>query len=828
MGRINPWFEEAIKRVEAKRATPTGLPVVIEVEPGKADEVASQLRALGYTVEGTVSDFVFADLPEPADVEKVAKLPGVKLVSAQKKLYPMALGVDEIFKRVALATDPILSQLNVSDLYALGVKVKPTAEIPTPFGALVTMVNEALKFAQNPFAKLADYIKGFPPVIARADWKLVTDTKKLMEAPDDNTISIPVGVIDTGARPGPGIGFPFIDYACDSLTIEPPIDSVPGYSPVVIKQDGYLDVVSFEDLWESINAPLTLTPRGEEVKDVSNLDLKVLSSRGRFVKVNQIIRHWYKGKLMRIRAIGGVTDVTPSHSLFGADRRKPIEASKLRPGDKIAVVNKGWRCRCVEEELFVGAEDLGWLYGFFLAEGFVTKRSDGAYLICITNTDEALVEKTKKILEKELNLNPYITTRKYGNGKLCYVINVNNKRAYDFFKNTFYTKRGYKKVPTSIFNSPPNVVKAFLEGFIAGDGHVLPDGEVQVDSSSWLILQSILTLHKKLNPNLSFVVGITKSGFTNKDELRLIIRNNSNKQHNWYKDRGLVEIVKEIEYEGYVYDFSTENQKFIAGCGGITHHNTMSHGSWVGSCAFGRPAPTRYGNFEPVSQGYTYHVKVFTAFGPCSSYQIMKAMEMCAEKGCRVVNMSLGGPLEGSVDEDPECVLAEKLYKQYGTNFIVAAGNDGEDWSINSPGASPYVLCVAAMDWKTMDTSSYSSRGPQAKWYVDHKDAFDRDHAKYGEAFLKPDVAGIGGDRNSQIVAACSLWYDGLYDFLPDGFDLMIGTSMATPHCAGVVALAIDRGLINNVDDVKARMRRFGEKSADKGYGLLTWSKLRG
>jgi len=71
-----------------------------------------------------------------------------------------------------------------------------------------------------------------------------------------------------------------------------------------------------------------------------------------------------------------------------------------------------------------------------------------------------------------------------------------------------------------------------------------------------------------------------------------------------------------------------------------------------------------------------------------------------------------------------------------------------------------------------------------------------------------------------------SLWYDAFYDLVPDGFDLMIGTSMATPHCSGLVALAIDRGLVGNIDDVKARMKRFGEKSPDKGYGLLTWSKL--
>ncbi|MEM3389804.1 MAG: S8 family serine peptidase [Thermoproteota archaeon] len=478
-GKVNPWAEEAIKRAEARRKEVQGIPAVVEVEPGKAEEVASQLRRLGYSVEGVVSDFVFVDLPEPADFDKVSRLPNVRMVSVQKKIYPMALGVDELFKRVAIATDPLLSKLDASDLYVLGVRVKPAAEIPTPFGALATLATEAFKFAKDPLGRLMEYVRGFPPVIARADWKLVTDTRKLMEAPDDNRLNTTyVGNIDTGIYLNPAIGLPFINWVCDSITAEPPVD-------------------------------------------------------------------------------------------------------------------------------------------------------------------------------------------------------------------------------------------------------------------------------------------------------------------------------------------------------------TMGHGSWTHSCAFGQPCLSRYGTFIPVALApSSYHVKVFTAFGPCSSFQIMKAMEMCAVKGCKVVNMSLGGPLEGSVEEDPECVLAEKLYRQYGTNFIVAAGNDGEGWSINSPGASPYVLCVAAIDWKTMDTSSYSSRGPQARWYMENKDAYDRDYAKYGENFLKPDVAGIGGDRESQIVAAVSLWYDAFYDLVPDGFDLMIGTSMATPHCSGLVALAIDKGIIRNIDDAKDRMARFGEKTADKGYGLLTWSKL--
>jgi len=435
MGRVNPWVEEAFRRVEARRRDIRGIPAVIEVEPGKASEVVAQLRRLGYRVVGVVSDFVFADLPEPADFEVVSKIKGVRVVSVQKRLYPLAFGVDEIFKRVAIAVDPLLSKLELSDLYELGVKVRTAAEIPTPLGAVVGMVGEALRIARelsvDPARALARYVRGFPPVIARADWMLVTDTRKLMEVPEDNRLTRTyVGVIDTGVYPNPAIGLPLVNWTCDSLTIEPPTD-------------------------------------------------------------------------------------------------------------------------------------------------------------------------------------------------------------------------------------------------------------------------------------------------------------------------------------------------------------TMGHGSWVHSCAFGQPSHSRYGRFVPVASApKSYHVKVFSAFGPCSSFQVMKAMEMCAARGCRVVNMSLGGPLEGSVDEDPECVLARKLYERYGTNFVVAAGNDGEDWSVNSPGASPYVLCVAAVDWKTMDTSSYSSRGPQARWYRENGDAFERDYEKYGDDLLKPDVAGIGGDRRSQIVAAASLWYDGLYDLVPDGFDLMIGTCL--------------------------------------------------
>ncbi|MFE9629435.1 S8 family serine peptidase [Streptomyces sp. NPDC006463] len=141
---------------------------------------------------------------------------------------------------------------------------------------------------------------------------------------------------------------------------------------------------------------------------------------------------------------------------------------------------------------------------------------------------------------------------------------------------------------------------------------------------------------------------------------------------------------------------------------------------------------------------------------------VMAGMQWAAESGADVVNMSLGDsyPTDGS---DPMSQTVDALSAQYGTLFVIAAGNAGPE-SISAPGAAGSALTVAATD-KQDRLASFSSTGPLAY-----------------SGGMKPDIAAPGVDitaaRSSQMTGGG----EGPYRTLS-------GTSMATPHVAGAAAV---------------------------------------
>ncbi|WP_346112920.1 S8 family peptidase [Nonomuraea maheshkhaliensis] len=146
--------------------------------------------------------------------------------------------------------------------------------------------------------------------------------------------------------------------------------------------------------------------------------------------------------------------------------------------------------------------------------------------------------------------------------------------------------------------------------------------------------------------------------------------------------------------------------------------------------------------------------RVLAADGYGQLSWIIDGMEWAAgEKRAEVVNMSLGSPEAGG----PLTDAVSTLTRQYGTLFVIAAGNDGCDSCVGSPGDAPEALTVGAVD-KQDKLADFSSKGPII-----------------ADGAVKPDVTAPGVDISAAKTGG--------------GLATMSGTSMATPHVAGAAAL---------------------------------------
>jgi len=260
----------------------------------------------------------------------------------------------------------------------------------------------------------------------------------------------------------------------------------------------------------------------------------------------------------------------------------------------------------------------------------------------------------------------------------------------------------------------------------------------------------------------------------------------------------------------------------------------QGHGTWCITCAFGDDAPhPKWGKCDGVSDpSYVISIKCLSNMGFGMTSWVLEAISLAHKRGAKVLSLSLGGPLQGSaIDDDPECRLVNSLKDEM--IVVVAAGNDGTEWSIGSPGAAPHALTVGAWSMTDDGLSWFSSRGPSGEFYRDHPNVWGKDFAAVKEDLIKPDVCCPGGGRvnsedlDEQILSGCSGWFDPYGDPVP-GFAAMKGTSMSCPCCAGLIALAVDRGVIRTAKDVKNIMSKHQAKDSDMGYGLLTWPKLVG
>jgi subtilisin len=193
-------------------------------------------------------------------------------------------------------------------------------------------------------------------------------------------------------------------------------------------------------------------------------------------------------------------------------------------------------------------------------------------------------------------------------------------------------------------------------------------------------------------------------------------------------------------------------------------HDGMGHGTHCAGTAAGTLHPTQGARYGIAYEALIFAGRVLDDSGHGGDFNILQGIQWAIEQKCDIISLSLEKPwMPGDPPFNSAYEAAAQQALQAGCLLVVAAGNEADrsiyTGAVGSPGNSPSVLTVAAVD-KNMATASFSNR------------------VRPGAPGVKgPDLAGPGVDiYSSWLVSSGS-------------YNTISGTSMATPHVAGIAAL---------------------------------------
>ncbi|RLL40600.1 serine protease [Oceanobacillus piezotolerans] len=206
-------------------------------------------------------------------------------------------------------------------------------------------------------------------------------------------------------------------------------------------------------------------------------------------------------------------------------------------------------------------------------------------------------------------------------------------------------------------------------------------------------------------------------------------------------------------------------------------------------------------------------LKVLDENGSGRLSTIIESIEWClnhkAEYNIGIISLSLGAPAVESFRDDPLSVAVQEAWHQ-GIVVCAAAGNSGPSPStISTPAINPFIITVGSTDDKnTLDRTDdaiadYSSRGPSL------------------DKFVKPDIYAPGTNIIAPLAPGSALESQLPEQIVDGNYVQLSGTSMATPICAGVVALMLEVNPDLSPNDVKSILKASSEPTLNEVWGNI-------
>ena len=221
-------------------------------------------------------------------------------------------------------------------------------------------------------------------------------------------------------------------------------------------------------------------------------------------------------------------------------------------------------------------------------------------------------------------------------------------------------------------------------------------------------------------------------------------------------------------------DFSSNRAPIIDGkC-----EDKNGHGTHVAGIVAADGGSDGKGIYGMAPQANLFAYKVCSDNGFCWADDIAVAINLAADNGANIINMSLGSDVESNLISNAITYAVSK-----NVLIVAAAGNDGPYvGSIDYPGANPEVIAVGAIN-SSFNVSDWSSRGSNLTTvpYVDE------------EGDIELAAPGVSVE---------SAWKDG-------GYAILSGTSMSAPHVAGLAAKLWQAGAINPASATRDLLHQF-------------------